>query len=157
MRVNPVLPALLLCVAGPAFAQGQADPIKYVSRTDYFSIDFPGAPKVQEITYPDEYRINLPGRVYASAAGRNRYKVTVVDYRGALQIHAARNAKCLEDAGANRPGLTPSNAEPRGDSCQDDGGKGHTRRDDVRDMDFVEKAAKVTQSRVLQLGPHRRA
>ena len=124
MRVSPVLPALLPCVAVAAFAQGQADPIKYVSKTDYFSIDFPGTPKVQEITYPDEYRITLPGRVYTSDAGRNRYKVTVIDYRGALQIHAARNAKCLEDAGANRPGLTPQQRRDLvGDSCQDDGVK----------------------------------
>jgi hypothetical protein len=146
MRVNAVLPALLLLVWAPAFAQGQeADPIKYVSKTDYFSIDFPTAPKVQEITYPDEYRITLPGRVYTSDAGRNRYKVTVIDYRGAQQIHAARNAKCFEDAGANRPGLTAQQRRDLvGDSCQDDGVKDIRGAMMYATWNFVQKASKVT-------------
>ena len=145
MRVNPALPALLLFVAGPAFAQGQADPVKYVSKADYFSIDFPGEPKVQETTYPDEYRITLPARVYTSDGGRNHYKVTVIDYRGALQIHAARNAKCFEDAGANRPGLTPQQRRDLvGDSCQDDGVKDIRGAMMYATWTFVEKAAKVT-------------
>ena len=145
MRVNPVLPVLLLLVAGPAFAQNQEDPIKYVSKTDYFSIDFPGAPKVQEITYPDEYRITLPGRVYTADAGRNHYKVTVIDYRGAQAIHAARNAKCIEDAGANRPGLTAQQRRDLvGDSCQDDGVKDIRGAMMYATWNFVQKAAKVT-------------
>jgi len=92
MRVNPVLPALLLVVSGPAFAQGPVAPTKYVSKADYFSIDFVGEPKVQEITYPDEYRINLPARVYTADAGRNRYKVLATNNGFHGRGFAAMNA-----------------------------------------------------------------
>src|SRR5580765_1839105 len=143
MRLIRFVPAaLVLLASGPALAQ---DPIDYVSKQDYFSINFPAEPKIQDITYPDGYRITLPARVYTSDAGRNHYKVTVVDYRDALKIHAARNAKCYEDAGANRPGLTPQQRRDLvGDACQDEGVK------DVRGAmmyatwNFVQKAAKVT-------------
>jgi hypothetical protein len=152
MRVIRLVAAALLLL-GPASAFAQAPSVfapgqeatDYISRLDYFSVNFPGEPKIQEITYPDEYRITLPGRTYTADAGRNHYKVTVVDYRDALKIHAARNAKCVEDAGANRPGLTAQQRRDLvGDACQDDGVK------DVRGAmmyatwNFVQKASKVT-------------
>jgi hypothetical protein len=147
MRLTPVVAAaLILSMAAPVLAQGQdTDPIKYVSKTDYFSIDFPGAPSVQEITYPDEYRITLPGRVYTAESGKNRYTVTVIDYRGAQALHAARNAKCAEDAGANRPGLTAQQRRDLvGDSCQDDSVKDIRGAIMYATWNFVQKAAKVT-------------
>ena len=152
MRMIRLIPAALILLspvcafaqAPSIFAPGQ-EATDYVSKTDYFSVNLPAAPKIQEITYPDEYRITLPGRVYTSDAGRNHYKVTVIDYRGALQIHAARNAKCLEDAGANRPGLTPQQRRDLvGDSCQDDGVKDIRGAMMYATWRFVEKAAKVT-------------
>ena len=144
----PFVPAALIMLSpGPAFAQGLQgqDAISYVSKTDYFSIDFPTEPKVQEITYPTEYRITLPGRVYTSEAGRNRYTVTVIDYRDAVKIHLARNAKCFEDAGANRPGLTPQQRRDAvGDRCQDDGPEEMRGAIEYATWNFVQKAAKVT-------------
>jgi hypothetical protein len=106
-RVSLMTAALVLCVSGPAFAQGVTW-TEYVSKADFFSISFPGAPKIQEITYPTEYRITLPGRVYSVENGPSRYSVTVVDYRDALKLHEARNKKCAADGGD-------------GDQCQDDG------------------------------------
>jgi hypothetical protein len=44
MRVTALLPALLLISALPAFAQ---EPIDYVSKLDYFSINMPVEPKVE--------------------------------------------------------------------------------------------------------------
>jgi hypothetical protein len=152
MRLIQLVPAALLLLS-PAYAFAQAPSIfapgqeatDYVSKADYFSINFPAEPKIREITYPDEYRITLPGRVYTSDVGRSHYAVTVIDYRDALKLHAARNAKCINDAGANREGLTPQQRRDLiGDSCQDDGVK------DVRGAmmfatwNFVQKAAKVT-------------
>ena len=126
----------MLLISGPAFAQGQdSDPIKYVSKTDYFSIDFPHEPKVQEITYADEYRITLPGRVYTSEAGKNRYTVTVIDYRGAQATHAARNARCIAEDGDKRTA---------GDRCQDDSVKDIRGAIMYATWNFVQKAAKVT-------------
>ena len=98
--------ALVLCVSGSAFAQGVTW-TEYVSKADFFSISFPGEPKVQEITYPTEYRITLPGRVYSVENRGSRFSVTVVDYRDAQKIHEARNKKCAADGGD-------------GDQCQDD-------------------------------------
>jgi len=143
MRLNPVLPAtLILLVSGPALAQ---EPTEYVSKADYFSISFMGQPTVRDITYPTEYRITLPARVYSSDARRNHYAVTVIDYRDAVKIHAVRNDKCMADAGADRPGLTATQRRDLvGDACQDDGAK------DVRGAmmwatwNVVQKAAKVT-------------
>ena len=105
MRVLRLVSALLAFTGGPAFAQ---EPIDYVSKLDFFSINFPSEPKVEQATYPDEYRLDpLPARVYTADQGRNHYKVTVVDYRDVSKMHAARNAKCVHDVGADKPGLTP--------------------------------------------------
>jgi hypothetical protein len=49
---------------------------------------------VRDITYPSEYRITLPGRVYTSEDGPNRYSVTVVDYANVQKIHAERVKDC---------------------------------------------------------------
>jgi hypothetical protein len=144
MRVTPIVPALLLLVASvPARAQ---EPIDYVGKLDYFSINFPGQPKVEETTYPDEYRLApLPARAYTADQGRNHYKVTVVDYRGVPKMHAARNQQCIHDAGADKPGLTPqARRDLIGDTCQDETVK------DIRGAmmwatwNIIERAAKVT-------------
>jgi hypothetical protein len=143
MRLNRLVPAaLILALSGPAFAQ---EPIDYVSKADYFSINFPGEPKVQDITYEDEYRITLPGRTYTADAGRNHYKVTVIDYRNALKLHAERVAACMKAAGADRPGLTPAQRRDLvGDSCQDEGVKDIRGAMMFATWNFVQKAAKVT-------------
>jgi hypothetical protein len=143
MRLMSLVPAVLvLCTSVPALAQ---DPIDYTSKLDYFSINMPVQPKIEETTYPDEYRLTLPARAYTADGGRNHYKVTVVDYRGVPKLHADRNAKCVEDAGANKPGLTAQQRRDLiGDTCQDETVK------DVRGAmmwatwNIVQKAAKVT-------------
>ncbi len=96
-----------VCLSGLALAQGSVW-TEFVSKQDFFSISFPGQPTVQVTTWPTEYRITLPARVYALASGGSRYSVTVVDYNDAIALHAARNEKCKADGGD-------------GDQCQDDG------------------------------------
>ena len=108
MRVIPLMSAaLLLFLSGQVLAQGLTW-TEYLSKEDFFSISFPGTPKVQEITYPTEYRITLPARVHSYENGPYRFSVTVVDYRNAVQMHQARNKKCTDEGGD-------------GDQCQDDG------------------------------------
>ncbi len=152
IRLIPLVPAaLILFSPGYAiaqttsiFAQGQ-EAITYTSKTDYFQIGFPTEPKVQEITYPTEYRITLPGRVYTSEVGRSRYTVTAIDYRDAIRIHLARNAKCIADAGADRPGLSAQQRRDLvGDMCQDDGPEEMRGAIMYATWNFVQKAAKVT-------------
>ena len=108
MRVVKLTSATLaLSLSAPVFAQSFSW-TEYVSREDYFSVSFPGEPSIEEITYPTEYRITLPGRVYSYEDGPYRYSVTVVDYKDAIDIHLARNESCRAAGGD-------------GDLCQDDG------------------------------------
>jgi hypothetical protein len=88
--------ALNLLIVGPCFAQGWAP---FTSRTDFFAVNFPGEPKVQDMTYRTEYFINLPGRVYSHADGPSRYSVTVVDYSNVEKLHADRVKACQANLG----------------------------------------------------------
>jgi len=107
MRLIPlVLTVLILLTSRPAFAQ---EWIEYLSKADFFSISFPGGQAtVQETTYPSEYRITLPARVYTNEGPRGRYSVTVVNYKDTFKLHEERNKKCRAAGGD-------------GDECQDDG------------------------------------
>lgn len=92
MRLSPLAAAaLVLGLAGPAAAQ---DWIEYTSKTDLFIVNFPGEPAIREITYPTEYGITLPGRIYTVEDRGSRYAVTVVDYRKAEQLHIERAKNC---------------------------------------------------------------
>ncbi len=102
-----ILISVLFFYASSAFSQGFTWS-EYISRDDHFSISFPGDPSVEEISYPTEYRINLPGRVYSYEQNDHLFSVTVVDYNDAIDIHHARNERCRESGGD-------------GDLCQDDG------------------------------------
>ena len=73
-----------------------------ISRADFFTVNFPGEPEVREITYPTEYRVHLPGRVYSFENGPNRYSVTVVDYTNVEAVHPER----------------PSGYQPRGSQVE---------------------------------------
>ncbi len=108
MRAFQLVPAVLaLSVPAAAFGQGLTWS-EYTSRQDLFSVSFPGEPGVRDITYPTEYRISLPGRVYSYENESQHYSATVIDYTGAVDIHLARNAACRAAGGD-------------GDLCQDDG------------------------------------
>ena len=126
--IPPVALALILFISGPSFAQ---EWIEYASRADFFSVNFPGEPKVRDITYHTEYSITLPGRVYSYEAGPNRYSVTVVDYADAEKKHAELVKSCKAAGGD-------------GDSCNDRSGG------DVRGAiiyatsTFLKRDAKVT-------------
>jgi len=92
MRLIRLVPAaLILFVSAPSLAQ---EWIEYASRADFFTVNFPGEPKVRDITYRTEYGITLPGRVHAYEAGPSRYSVTVVDYADVQKIHAERVKDC---------------------------------------------------------------
>lgn len=107
MRLTHAVTTLALLLSAPSFGQVFAW-TEYASRQDYFRVSFPGEPSVEEITYPTEYRITLPGRVYSYEDGPYRFSVMVVDYTGAIDIHLARVESCMASGGD-------------GDQCQDDG------------------------------------
>ena len=97
MRLIPVIAAaLILFCSCPSFAQGW---IEYASQQDFFTINFPGEPEVQDSTYDTAYFITLPARVYSHQNGPSRYSVTVVDYGDAAERHAALVVSCQADIG----------------------------------------------------------
>ena len=92
MRLIPLVSAaFVLLMSGPAFAQ---EWIQYVSRADFFNVNFPSEPDMRDITYPTEYGVTLPARVHSVENGPNRYSVTVVDYTNVQAVHAKRLEGC---------------------------------------------------------------
>jgi len=95
-RILAMTAALILSTSILSFAQ---EWIQYSTRTDFFAVNFPGEPRVQDITYPTEYDMTLPGRVYSVENGPSRYSVTVVDYKDAERIHTQRSEQCQKKGG----------------------------------------------------------
>ena len=92
MRLIPLVPAaLILFMSGPSAAE---EWIEYASRGDFFTVNFPGQPKVQDITYRTEFGISVPGRVHSVEDGASRFSVTVIDYGNVQKIHAERLTNC---------------------------------------------------------------
>ena len=129
MRVTMLVAVVVMLVGtAPAFvappAQQEQEKLPQVDREsegwihfksieDGFSANFPGQPKVEQITYPTEYRMELPARVYRGEDALGRYSTTVVDYRGIQKLHDAAEAKCKAAAAKGASGLD-------GDACQND-------------------------------------
>jgi hypothetical protein len=89
MRIaSSVVALFIIAASAPAPAQEWAT---FESRTDRFSVNFPGQPKTQETVWPSEYGATFPGRVYSVENGPNRFSVTVIDYTDAERIHAELN------------------------------------------------------------------
>jgi hypothetical protein len=80
----------LLFLTRPLFAQ-QQDWIEYKNLEDHFSINAPGEPKAEKITWKSEYDSMFPGMVYRWQQGQNRYSVTVVDYSDSEAIYTANH------------------------------------------------------------------
>jgi hypothetical protein len=90
----------ILFISGPAFAQSW---VEYTSRQDLFSVNFPGEPTVEDITYTSQYEAEYPARVYTRQNGESSYSITVVDHtdaerifkeRGSLNAHSECRAEC---------------------------------------------------------------
>lgn len=96
--------ALILLFSGPASGQGW---IEYIDREQFFSVNLPEEPTVEDTTYTSQAGESFPARVYTAEQGRGRYKVTVVDYsdasvpgvRGSIAWAAWNYRKDLREAG----------------------------------------------------------
>ena len=75
---------LVLCLFQSAAAQSWRT---YISRDDFFSVNFPAEPVVTETSYASEYGATLPARVYAVRNGASLHSVTVVDFSDAERIY----------------------------------------------------------------------
>jgi hypothetical protein len=91
MRLIPLVVTSLLLLSTPATAQ---EWIEYASRSDMFTVNFPGQPTVQDINWETEYRLTIPGHVHKYDSKQEHYSVTVVDYSNVEKIHAERVKGC---------------------------------------------------------------
>ena len=120
MRVIPfVLAAFTLLVPWPAAAQ---DWIEFSSQEDFFSVNFPGQPRVESITYISTQEAPLPGRVYSAERGEGRYSMTVVDYSRLEEIQQERVKNCPPDAHMSCVGTGPDGPTGSGYSKLDKAG-----------------------------------
>jgi hypothetical protein len=93
-RYSLIAATLVLLISTACFAQEQ-EWIEYASQADFFTINFPTQPKIENIKYPTEYRIDLPGRVYSASEGPSKFSVTVIDYTDAARVHTENSKACL--------------------------------------------------------------
>ena len=84
MRMARVALVALLLVVDTAGAQGWRT---FISREDFFSVNFPDEPEIAETTFPSEYGVVLPARVYSVRNGPSLHSVTVVDYTDAQRLY----------------------------------------------------------------------
>jgi len=92
-----ILSASALSFSWLSFAQDWTD---FVSMEDRFRMFGPGQPEVEEISYPSEYGVEYPARVYTYEDDPTRYSLTVVDYSDAQRIHSERTNKTSADDGS---------------------------------------------------------
>ena len=92
MRVIPgILVIGLLSVPSAASAQEWTE---FTSKESGFAVNFPGEPRVSQMTFKSEYGYMLPAQVYTAQRGPERYTVTVVDYSGIERSGVARAKGC---------------------------------------------------------------
>jgi hypothetical protein len=84
--------AVVLSLAAPALAQEDWDNFKFPE--DGFEVNFPGKPDMQGTTWMSQYRYTLPAKVYSKSHGREKYSVTVVDYRPVMKMGEDRARQC---------------------------------------------------------------
>src|SRR5262245_14101906 len=104
MRVVASVFALLLFISAPVAAQ---DWELYVNTRDGFKVDFPGQPKVTEMTWKSEFDYTLPARVYSVDKDREHYSLTVVDYSSLEQQGIERSKTCPPGNAQCRPNAGP--------------------------------------------------
>ena len=108
MRVTTMLFSLLLSMPGVAAAQQWEE---FVFPQDGFTINFPGKPRVTEMTWKSQLGYTMPARVYSAEKGPERFTATVVDYSSLEQQGIARwkacppgNAQCRDGGPTIGPG-----------------------------------------------------
>jgi hypothetical protein len=84
MRILNASALVMFVLSGSVYAQGWAE---FFDRAEYFSINFPGTPEVNDINYDSEYGVTLPARTYTLQNGDIHYQVTVVNYNEAERIY----------------------------------------------------------------------
>ncbi len=82
--------SIVLCFPGLCIGQ---EWIRYIDQTERFTVNFPGEPVVEEISYLSEYGVEFPARVYTADAPPSRYSLTVVDFTETERLHRERSER----------------------------------------------------------------
>jgi len=94
MRSTAVLAVIVALLPGSALAAEAAEWAEFASPQDGFTVNFPGQPSVETITYISEYGAELPARVYRAREGDGRFSVTVVDYNPIERLLTEKARAC---------------------------------------------------------------
>jgi hypothetical protein len=108
MRLHAVVFAALLAIPGSAAAQ---DWEEFTSLEDGFRLNFPGRPKVAQMTWTSQLNYVLPARVYSAEKGREKYSLTVVDY-SSIQQQGVERGKACPPGNANCRANAPATLGP---------------------------------------------
>ncbi len=78
MRIGKlILPAMASLYACSAAAQGW---VHFADREEFFSVNLPLEPTVEEIIFHSEFHAELPAKVYTASDAQVDYTITVVNY-----------------------------------------------------------------------------
>lgn len=100
--ISFMVAVIVLWSVTPAAAQ---EWIEFVSRDDGFRVNFPVQPTVTPTTFMSEFGAALPARAYSVVRDRDRYSVTVADYRGIEKLLTDKAKKCPPYADERCTGL----------------------------------------------------
>jgi hypothetical protein len=112
---------------------------EYSSDSDFFFVNFPHEPTIEEITYVSQQEAPLPGRVYAATQGSSQYSATVIDYSRLEEIQQERIEQCPPDAHMSCRGTGPDGPT----------GSGYSKLDKAGAIDFatwhiIERGSQIT-------------
>ena len=104
MRFGMMAATVAVCVSSAVYSQAWSE---YINREEFFTVNFPGDPKVTEIPYKTEKGTALKAKVFTATAPQGsitagRYAMTVVDYstaKGELATAVAEAAKVFRAKG----------------------------------------------------------
>jgi hypothetical protein len=92
MRTSTLSILLLLSMFGLASAQD--DWTDYVNVPDGFHVNFPGQPKITNMTWTSWHQYKYPGHVYTVDRGKEHYSITAIDYSSAREQGIAKAKTC---------------------------------------------------------------
>lgn len=94
MRFASFIPAAVVLAVSGGVALAQVEWAEFVDRADHFTVNFPGEPKKEDVTFTTGKGTKLAGHLYSAQDNRGRYRMTVVSYAN----NADELAAAIDDA-----------------------------------------------------------
>ena len=80
MRFASLIPAAFVLALSGGVALAQNEWGEFVDRDDHFTVNFPGEPKKDDVTFTTTKGTKLTGHLYSAQDTRGRYRMTVISY-----------------------------------------------------------------------------